>query len=318
MHLHRQLSRVGSSRVRRLVGVAMLVAAAFGLGSVFTALGSDAPVFQACLIPGGILTQVTTAGKSPDCGPVAQLVTWNSQGQQGPAGPSGPPGADGATHVYVVHTGGTEPQPYGTNLAYDSTPNFQATRRLVASLTEVPAGTYAVTASEFAFSGLEGFVACTLSPGGAQSRQDFNPPLPQYTTVVVTDVVTLQNTSDIGLTCNGPATTSSISAVITAIQVQSATELQMPAISSTASLTATTTSSDSKYCTATITGSGLMPGSDVNRLATSLPNSVLEFLGQANVDGTFSLSRIFPLNTNWSFFGVDPQNNSVTGTYVCQ
>jgi len=98
----------GSSRLLRIVGIATVIAIAFGAGSIFTAMGTPAPVtYSACLaatnsrLPsylGGILPNGTlynvTINSTPRCQQGDTLVTWN---QQGPIGPTGPTGQTGKT-----------------------------------------------------------------------------------------------------------------------------------------------------------------------------------------------------------------------------
>jgi len=118
MHLFRAARLSGYARLLRIVGVAAIVALAFGAGSIFTAMGTPAPVtYSACLaatnsrLPsylGGILPNGTlynvTINSTPRCQQGDTLVTWNQQGPIGPAGPTGQTGTTGPSGPSgVVH-----------------------------------------------------------------------------------------------------------------------------------------------------------------------------------------------------------------------
>jgi hypothetical protein len=103
----------------------------------------------------------------------------------------------------------------------------------VAELTSLPAGNYAVTATEnaslpvttdFQFPVPGGEISCELSPGGANSRQGvvvqgIAGVTSDDLSVTVPDVVTITEGQSISLTCSGPIGTTSNNAVITAIAV---------------------------------------------------------------------------------------------------
>ena len=118
MHHFRAPHLSGSSRLLRIVGIATVIAIAFGAGSIFTAMGTPAPVtYSACLaatnsrLPsylGGILPNGTlynvTINSTPRCQQGDTLVTWNQQGPIGPAGPTGQTGTTGPSGPSgVVH-----------------------------------------------------------------------------------------------------------------------------------------------------------------------------------------------------------------------
>lgn len=101
------------------------------VGGVVGVADTSPVTFVGCLTPGGTLTQVTTSGQQPACGPASTLVTWNQigppgpqglpgpQGPQGPQGPrglqgpAGPTGAAGANGISVTSAA----EPAGTNCA---------------------------------------------------------------------------------------------------------------------------------------------------------------------------------------------------------
>jgi hypothetical protein len=104
----------------------------------------------------------------------------------------------------------------------------------VATISDLPAGTYMVTGSETAtlrssaslpppVSG--GFVACVLTPGSAESMQQFDVVGDDVTVdalvanVVVTDAVTVDEGGSITLACRGQSPISSNGAIMTAIPV---------------------------------------------------------------------------------------------------
>jgi hypothetical protein len=109
VHLFRVPRSSGYARLLRIVGVAAIVALAFGAGSIFTAMGTPAPVtYSACLaasnsrlpnsisgiLPNGTLYNVTPNG-TPRCQSGDTLVTWNQQGPMGATGAVGPAGTTG-------------------------------------------------------------------------------------------------------------------------------------------------------------------------------------------------------------------------------
>lgn len=108
-----------SSRLLRVVGVAVIAALAFAAGSLFTALGSPAPAtYSACVaassfrtglfFPGavnnGTLYNVTVNG-TPRCNRGDTVITWNQEGPMGPSGPAGPAGAPRDCNLDNIYPG---------------------------------------------------------------------------------------------------------------------------------------------------------------------------------------------------------------------
>jgi len=133
VHLFR-VSRVsGYARLLRIVTVAAIVALAFGAGSIFTAMGTPAPVtYSACLaaansrlpnsvsgiLPNGTLYNVTPNG-TPHCQHGDTLVTWNQQGPMGATGVTGPAGTTGPSGPAAVVRDCNPANVYpGVNLAW--------------------------------------------------------------------------------------------------------------------------------------------------------------------------------------------------------
>jgi collagen triple helix repeat protein len=226
----------------RVVGAAGVIALVFGAGSVFGALGNAQPTtYYGCLQVGGLLSNVGTTPPR-NCGPTGRLISWGAEGPSGATGPSGPSGATGASgpsgpagpsgtsgasglsHAYVVRT---------TSTAYVTESIPVSAQVAVAELTGLPAGVYAVTATEnaalpvttdFQFPVPGGEITCELSPGGANSRQGvvvqgIAGVTMDDLSVTVPDVVTITEGESITLTCSGPVGTTSNNAVITAIAV---------------------------------------------------------------------------------------------------
>jgi hypothetical protein len=221
----------------RIAGVAGVIALVFGAGSVFGALGSPQPTtYYGCLQVGGLLSNVGTTPPRR-CGPTGRLISWGAEGPagatgpsgvagpSGPAGPSGSSGANGLSHGYVVHT---EVTSYVTDPVFVTEANLT-----VAELTGLPAGTYMVTATETAslpvttapqFPVSGGELSCSLSPGGAHSKQGVvvEGAAAVYTddlSLTIPDAVTITEGESISMTCSAPPGTSSDNATITAIAV---------------------------------------------------------------------------------------------------
>lgn len=192
--------------------------------------------------------------------------------------------------------------------------------RVVASLVNVPARNYAVTASETASVPAGGVVTCARSPSGAQSSHGVSVERivtggSRQSSLVVTDVVTLQNDGDVSLTGDGPPGTSSNNAIITSVQVQPANGSQMPVLSGPASLSTATACSDASTYTTTIAGTGVMLGSNVVFQNSDQPVIVSHIPGQAALDGAISITANFPIGTTWTIYGVDPHNAAISTTY---
>jgi len=108
-----------------------------------------------------------------------------------------------------------------------------AAKSIVAELTGLPAGSYAVIATEnvalpvttdFQFPVPGGEISCDLSPSGASSRQGVAVGGIAGVTiddlsVTIPDVVTITEGQSISMTCSGPVGTNSDNATITAIAV---------------------------------------------------------------------------------------------------
>jgi hypothetical protein len=210
------------ARLLRLVGIAGVVALVFGAGSVFGAMGSPASVtYYGCVRIGGLLSDVNTSGPV-NCGSLGKPVSWNAQGPVGPSGPTGatgPAGTNGLSHGYVAR---------GVATAYTNTPLGSADLTVV-TMSDLPTGTYMVTASETAIlpsSQRGGVVTCSLLPSSIIGGQGVELPGDgsvsfEKADVVITDAVAIQAGDSITMTCNGPAGTTSYNAVITAITVDS-------------------------------------------------------------------------------------------------
>lgn len=92
------ITRLVQIKLARIIGLVILLAAAFGAGSAVMTFASptqSSTTFYACLnTSSGTLHQVTTSGPS-NCNPVETAVSWNATGPMGPAGPQGQTGQTG-------------------------------------------------------------------------------------------------------------------------------------------------------------------------------------------------------------------------------
>ena len=87
-------------------------------------------------------------------GPAGQQGASGPQGPQGPAGPQGPTGASGLSHAYATSTTFV---PVAQSPAYSS----------VASIANVPAGTYLVWAQTFIYDSSSGGGKCRIAVNGS-------------------------------------------------------------------------------------------------------------------------------------------------------
>ena len=259
------MSRFGSS-IWKWSTLALLAAGAVvATLSLALADGGSDPTYFACVNDGSGILKVVSA--STECAHNEYKIEWNQQGPAGPPGVQGAPGeagqdgANGTSQAFVMHTGFNEFQQIS-----DSTSAL-----MVAGLTDLPAGSYVITAEEttsFPSGGNGGEVTCTLTPGGAHGIEGVvaTAVTEQRANVVVNDAVTLGDVGAISFSCSGPAGLASDSAVLTAIRVDTLT-VQTPPPPPPPGPGAFDALVDGPYparagtCTLTLTGSNLKPGS---------------------------------------------------------
>jgi hypothetical protein len=243
------------------------------------------------------------AGAQGPQGPMGAPGPIGSAGAQGPQGPPGPAGGNGMSQGYVVRSG---------FIPYTSDGDHSESR--VATLSDVPAGNYLVTASESAVNGgssdAQGVVSCVLGPSGGVSNQT----IMGTVNIVVTDMVTLADTRAITLTCDGPPIAiSSISAVITAVQLDAVSSQVFEAPAAT--LTAQLTPSDpgqNDICTLLVTGSELEPGSGF----TASLNGGSTFVVLRDEMGPLTVSAVGSIadRTWFGYPGAEPATLTIEGT----
>ena len=172
---------------------------------------------------------ITIVSKSTKCPTGSQKIHWN---QQGPIGPQGPQGVQGVQGIQGIQG----PQgPAGVSQGYFSSKgnvNISTNNgQLVPVVSTIPlaaSGTYIVTASEVAIVASGDTVARIITSAGGAVGSYFSTVGPvsnlQYTTITVTDSVSVGAGDQLQLSCvgyNGNPSTISYSAGISAIQLNS-------------------------------------------------------------------------------------------------
>lgn len=256
-----------------VVGILTICAAAVGVTFALADNSPSSTTYYACVNNSSGTIQMVAG--SDTCHANEHKIEWNQSGPAGPAGVPGTPGKDGKdgsnglSEAYVVRTGARN---------FQIIDSFNSSL-VVAQLTDLPAGSYVVTAEETTSfpSGIvggggqaNGVVNCGLTPGSAHGSQGvqvggLGATSAQSANVTLTDGVTLASAGDIQFKCSGPLGLSSSGAVLTAIPVNTLHD-QTGALDQDANFTASISGhfvGDPQACSLILNGYGLKPNSEI-------------------------------------------------------
>jgi hypothetical protein len=205
--------RNGWSYRARLVGAGLVVGGVVSGGLLFATIPDQDGVLHGCYKPGGAVRVIDSAAA---CKASEVAINWNVTG---PKGDDGSPGATGPSDAFVVDG----------SLTFSSEPLNTTTFTTLASI-PLPAGSFVVNGTAaFAGNSSFGVAQCGFrTPAGPLSRamQTTVGGSPNsFGTISLTAAFTLPVADEVSISCRGNSSVVTQDGAITAIQVQTVTDL---------------------------------------------------------------------------------------------